>query len=196
MKKVCIIFLLSIIISLTAVGLGGFLGTNTQNGATMSEMNSVFDEKSEFLRIHIRADSNDAEAQAVKYLVRDKIVEYLTPLVANYQDKASAMRGVQERLFQISEIATKTLQEKGFSYAASAELQVESFPTRVYGEFILPAGEYSALIVRLGSGKGDNWWCGVYPPLCFAAPTGQNVIYKSKIVEIIQKFKKDRAGTR
>lgn len=196
MKKVCIIFLLSIIISLTAVGLGGFLGTNTQNGATMSEMNSVFDEKSEFLRIHIRADSNDAEAQAVKYLVRDKIVEYLTPLVANYQDKASAMRGVQERLFQISEIATKTLQEKGFSYAASAELQVESFPTRVYGEFILPAGEYSALIVRLGSGKGDNWWCVVYPPLCFAAPTGQNVIYKSKIVEIIQKFKKDRAGTR
>jgi stage II sporulation protein R len=156
----------------------------------MSAMNGDFDAGNAFLRIHIRADSNDVEAQSVKYCVRDNIVEYLTPLVANYPDKASAMQGIGARLSKISAIATKTLKEKGFSYGAKAELKKESFPTRVYGNFVLPAGEYNALIVRLGSGKGDNWWCVVYPPLCFASPTGQNVVYKSKILEIIKSFKK------
>ena len=186
MKKSCIIFLLSIIISVTALGFSGVLGTNPKNGHTMYEMS----EESAYLRIHIRADSNEGEAQAVKYRVRDKVVEYLTPLVANYQTKTQAMQGVSAHLEEIAQIATKTLREQGFSYGAEAELKKESFPTRVYGDFTLPAGEYSALILKLGSGKGDNWWCVVYPPLCFAAPTGQNVIYKSKIKEIIQNFQK------
>jgi stage II sporulation protein R len=186
MKKSCIIFLLSIIISVTALGFSGVLGINTQNGHTMYEVN----EQNAYLRIHIRADSNEEKAQAVKYQVRDNVVEYLTPLVANYQTKAEAMQGVAVHLDEIAQIATKTLEKQGFSYGAEAELKKESFPTRIYGEFTLPAGEYSALILRLGAGKGDNWWCVVYPPLCFAAPTGQNVIYKSKIKEIIQNFQK------
>jgi stage II sporulation protein R len=147
-------------------------------------------EQNAYLRIHIRADSNEEKAQAVKYQVRDNVVEYLTPLVANYQTKAEAMQGVAAHLDEIAQIATKTLEEQGFSYGAEAELKKESFPTRIYGEFTLPAGEYSALILQLGAGKGDNWWCVVYPPLCFAAPTGKNVIYKSKIKEIIQNFQK------
>lgn len=186
MKKVCIIFLLSIIISLTALGFSGVLGQNTQNEGTMSAMNA----QNAYLRIHIRADSNDEKAQSVKYRVRDKVVEYLTPLVANYATKTQALQGVASHLEEIAEVATKTLQTQGFSYGASAELTKESFPTRIYGDFTLPAGEYSALILRLGSGQGDNWWCVVYPPLCFAAPTGQNVIYKSKIKEIIKNFQK------
>ena len=84
-------------------------------------------------------------------------------------------------------VATQVLKEQGFAYSASAEIKKESFPTRVYGEYTLPAGEYSALIIRLGSGKGDNWWCVVYPPLCFAS-TDTDVIYKSKIQEIIEKW--------
>ncbi|MBQ8429309.1 MAG: stage II sporulation protein R [Clostridia bacterium] len=187
MKKVCIIFLLSIIISLTALGFSGVLGAKTQNGHTMSVMNA----QNAYLRIHIRADSNEESAQAVKYRVRDKVVEYLTPLVAEYQTKTEALQGVATHLDEIAEIASKALKEEGFSYGASAELTKETFPTRVYGDFTLPSGEYSALILRLGSGKGDNWWCVVYPPLCFAAPTGQNVIYKSKIKEIIENFQKE-----
>ena len=85
MKKVCIIFLLSIIISLTAVGFSGFGGAQ----------NTV---QSEYLRIHIRADSNEESAQAVKYLVRDEVVEYLTPLVAGYDTKDEAMFGVAQSL--------------------------------------------------------------------------------------------------
>jgi len=84
----------------------------------------------------------------------------------------------------------KTLQEEGFSYGARAQIKQEYFPTRVYDEYVLSAGEYTALILELGKGKGDNWWCVVYPPLCFAA-TNTNVIYKSKIKEIIENWKKN-----
>ena len=188
MKKVCIIFLLSIIISLTALGISGNFGSQSVNEATMSAMNEKIAAENEYLRIHIRADSNAQDAQAVKYAVRDKVVEYLTPLVAFYPDKASALQGVSAHLPQIARTAEQALRQQGFAYGAKAELRKESFPSRVYGNEILPAGEYDALIIELGSGQGDNWWCVVYPPLCFASPSGQNVVYKSKILEIIRKF--------
>ena len=188
MKNACIIFLLSIIISLTALGFSGVWSSENGKWSNMGCVKSVESVQSDYLRIHIRADSNESKAQAVKYAVRDKIVEYLTPIVAECDTKTEAVKRVPACLDKISAVAAKTLKEKGFAYGASAELTVESFPTRVYEGYTLPAGEYAALIVRLGSGVGDNWWCVVYPPLCFAAPTGQNVIYKSKIQEIIQRF--------
>ena len=177
MKKVCIFFLLSIIISLTALGFTGAFGA--QGGADTAE----------YLRIHIRADSNAEEAQAVKYLVRDEVVDYLTPVVATCETKERAIQSVQERLAEIARVATQTLSKNGFSYGAKASLKQEEFPTRVYNGYTLPQGEYTALIIELGSGKGDNWWCVVYPPLCFASPSGKNVVYKSKIMEIIQNWK-------
>ena len=185
MKKFCIIFLLSIIISLAAFGMGTF---QNQGGMYATGGNATGLEQ-EYLRIHIRADSNDGAAQAVKYKVRDEVVDYLTPLVANYETKGEAMQGVAENLPQIEAVATSVLRKNGFSYGASACLRAEEFPTRVYGEYTLPAGEYSALILCLGKGEGDNWWCVVYPPLCFAA-TSTNVVYKSKIKEIIERFYK------
>ena len=189
MKKVCIIFLLSIIISLTALGFTGVLSGNFSNDPPRYALNGETSaEENAYLRIHIRADSNENEAQAVKYRVRDRLVEYLTPLVAEYETKEKAMAGVAAHLSELSAVASEVLLENGFSYGATAALEQERFPTRVYGNYTLPAGEYSALIVRLGSGKGDNWWCVVYPPLCFAADTGDNVIYKSKIKEIIENF--------
>ena len=139
------------------------------------------------MSIHIRADSNKDSAQAVKYKVRDGVIAYLTPLVADYTTKAEAAQGIARNLNGICSVAEEILRAEGFSYGATAEIKVERFPTRAYGEFTLPAGEYTALIVRLGRGEGDNWWCVVYPPLCFAA-TDVSVVYKSKIKEIIARF--------
>ena len=193
MKKFCIIFLLSIIISLTALGFSGVLGTNTAKTTPMYALNTQTGAQADaFLRMHIRADSNEDEAQAVKYYVRDKVVEYLTPLVANYQTKTQAISGVQAHLQEVAQVANQALRDKGFYYGARAEIKKESFPTRVYDGCTLPAGEYSALIIYLGRGAGDNWWCVVYPPLCFSAPTGKNVVYKSKILEIIERFKQGK----
>ena len=176
MKNFCIIFLSFVIISLTALGFSGSLSTTNEG------------DFGEYLRIHIRADSNESEAQAVKYKVRDRVVEYLTPIVAECQTKQEAMRKMQLSLRGIEKTACAVLRESGFLYGATASIETESFPTRVYGEYVLPAGEYSALILRLGSGQGDNWWCVVYPPLCFVGDGQANVIYKSKIKEIIDKF--------
>ncbi len=173
MKNFCIIFLSFVIIILTAVGFSGVLPSDSPAAC-------------DYLRIHIRAGSNDEADQTVKYRVRDEIVEYLTPLVANCKDKAEALAAIEASLPQISRIADGVLRSRGFFYGASATLTTESFPTRAYGEYILPAGEYSSLILRLGSGSGDNWWCVVYPPLCFTGR--ENVVYKSKIKEIIDRF--------
>ena len=175
MKKFCIIFFTFFIISVTALP---FMGCKAQTTSSQTE----------YLRMHIRADSNQPQAQDVKYLVRDAVVEYLTPLVAEYSTKAQAVQGITAHTKEIEQTANAVLQEQGFSYTAKAQVRVEAFPTRVYENYTLPAGEYTALIIELGKGAGDNWWCVVYPPLCFTA-TGGNVEYKSKIVEIIRQWK-------
>jgi stage II sporulation protein R len=152
MKKICIIFLTLIIISVTALGLSGIFSENTQNGGGRYEAN-LSKTDNEYLRIHIRADSNEPQAQAVKYRVRDEIVKSLTPLVAEYKTQAQAINGVGKHLSEIEKTAICVLREQGCSYGATAELTVEKFPTRVYGEYILPAGEYAAIsMVSAGAG--------------------------------------------
>lgn len=180
MKKFCITFLLSGIIILSAmlISAGGFGGSD-----------SSFAAASEYLRIHIRADSNEERAQAVKLKVRDAVVEYLTPLVAVADSKTESIVLVRQNLKNIEEVAERVLVEHGFVYGAAARIKTERFPTRVYGDQTLAAGEYDALIIELGSGKGDNWWCVVYPPLCFSSASGENVKYKSLIKEKIERWK-------
>ena len=170
MKKSCITFLICFIIILSGVGL--LIPTNQTT--------------TEYLRIHIRADSNSQQAQSVKLLVRDKVVEYLTPIIAQLDTKQKAKRRLEQELKNIESVANNVLQQNGFTYTCTAKINCEQFPTRVYGDFTLEQGFYDALILNLGSGKGDNWWCVVYPPLCFTADVGYQ--YKSKIYEIINNF--------
>lgn len=172
MKKAMLIILLAAAVVLIACMFGG-TGADGQTEA--------------YLRVHIRANSNGAEDQAVKYEVRDGVVAYLTPVAASCQTKAEAMQAVGARLSEIEAVAERILQENGYRYGVKASLKKEEFPTRVYEDATLPAGVYDALILELGTGEGDNWWCVVYPPLCFTG--GQvNVVYKSKILEIIRTF--------
>ena len=133
----------------------------------------------ELLRLHIRANSNSAEDQAVKLKVRDSINQYLADSITA-TSFAAAYAEIALRLNRISAIADETLKKHGFYYGATAELDNEYFPTRVYGNMEVPDGNYDALIIRLGSGSGDNWWCVVYPPLCY----GNKFEYKSIFAEL------------
>lgn len=142
----------------------------------------------DYLRVHIRANSNGEEDQEVKYLVRDAVVEYLTPTVAECFTKQEAMEKIKKNLNGVARIAEGVLRENGYAYGAAAEVKREEFPTRVYDGYTLEAGVYDSLIIRLGAGTGDNWWCVVYPPLCFTGAAG-DVTYKSKILEIIRDFR-------
>ena len=142
------------------------------------------------LRIHIRANSNEQIDQNVKYMVKDAVVEFLTPLLADATDKTKAKQIVVANSKQICDVANNVLKQNGLGYKSSAKVTKEIFPTRAYGDFVLEQGEYDALILNLGSGSGDNWWCVVYPPLCFVGGEQKDgcLVYKSKLQEIIKKY--------
>lgn len=138
-----------------------------------------------YLRIHIRANSNFEIDQNVKYEIKDEIVEYLTPFLVNGKTFEMAKIIINEHLKSIETVANNVLTNKGFSYTAKAKLNEEFFPTRSYSSLTLESGFYDALIISLGSGEGDNWWCVVYPPLCFTSSENVSIVYKSLIWEII-----------
>lgn len=144
----------------------------------------------DFLRIHIRADSNSTEDQSVKYVVKQAVVEYLAPYLAEATTKEQAMSVVQNQLANLKNVCDKTLKSQGKTYVSTVKLCTENFPDRAYNGVTLPAGVYDALIIELGSGEGDNWWCVVYPPLCFVGDSdgSGNIVYKSKLLEIIRKW--------
>lgn len=144
----------------------------------------------DFLRIHIRANSNSKQDQNVKYKVKEALVELLTPLLADADTKQKAECIILNNMSMLDLVADDVLEQNGFSYKAKTSLRKENFPTRSYDELTLKAGSYDAVIVELGSALGDNWWCVVYPPMCFVDGNDnqKNVVFKSKIYEIIRNF--------
>lgn len=142
----------------------------------------------DYLRIHVRANSNSAEDQQVKYEVKDEVVKFITPFVKECVDKERAIEVMTGLLPEIEKVCDKALRERGYTYGARAQIRNEKFPTRVYGDLTLDEGVYDALIIELGTGTGDNWWCVIYPPLCFTSASA-DVEYRSIIADIINKFK-------
>ena len=137
----------------------------------------------ECLRIHIRANSNDESDQKIKYEIRDLVVEYLTPKIKNSATKEEAINAIIQSQSAVNQLIDGYLIEKGYNYTATLRVANEYFPTRVYDGIALDAGYYDAVIIELGKGCGDNWWCVVYPPLCFSGK--DDISYKSKIFEFI-----------
>ena len=172
MKKFCIVFVVLIIIIATVVCATAMQPAQAEN---------------EYLRIHVRANSNDQVDQDVKYKVKDEVVKFITPYAAQCVDKETAMELISSILDEIEDVCDRVLRQNGFTYTSKASVRSEEFPTRVYGELTLEAGVYDALIIELGSGKGDNWWCVIYPPLCFTSGTA-DVKYRSAIYDIVRKF--------
>ncbi|MGI6702377.1 MAG: stage II sporulation protein R [Christensenellales bacterium] len=140
------------------------------------------------IRIHIRANSNGGEDQSVKYYIKEEIVRFITPLSEGISDKEQMYCVLEANLNEINELVAAKLNEKGFDYSATAIMTREKFPARYYGDIAFPSGEYDALIITLGEGKGDNWWCVAFPPLCFVGAEdkgGDYFKYKSKIYELL-----------
>ena len=171
MKKICIsLFCLSIIMLTAAL------------------LSPAEEGNGKYLRMHVRANSNGAEDQAVKYAVRDGIVELLTPVVAEYESKEALQNALYRLIPDIERTADKILNSRGFTYRSSAKITAENFPARTYGDLTLEEGCYDALIINLGSGEGDNWWCVVYPPLCFLGGE-EKFGYRSRIAELIDRWR-------
>jgi stage II sporulation protein R len=122
----------------------------------------------EAIRLRILADSNDKEDQKVKREVRDEVNAEITEWVEELTSVEAARELIQSRLPELEAIVGQTLENEGLTqkYRVDYDSNVQ-FPTKLYGSFIYPAGEYEAILITLGEGEGDNWWCVLFPPLCF-----------------------------
>ena len=141
----------------------------------------VNQKEEDYLRIHIRANSNSEFDQQIKYKVKDSVVAALVPIVDQIENKEDMMKIINDNIPYLTSVVDNKLAELGQNYKSTVRLCEEKFPTRSYEELTLGAGVYDAIIIELGSGEGDNWWCVAYPPLCFvtAEGDGENVQYKS-----------------
>lgn len=142
------------------------------------------------IRIHIRANSNGDSDQTVKLAVRDNITAYLETALMDCSDKKQAAAVLEREKGNLIRIADATLAENGFKYKSSIRLDNEYFPARYYDGYEFPEGNYDAVVINLGSGTGDNWWCVAFPPLCFVPDTqdGEKIVYKSWIKEMLDKI--------
>lgn len=125
------------------------------------------------LRLHILANSDSPEDQALKLAVRDRILELDSRLFGEAETLEQAEAVAEEQLAKMEEAAEEEIRRQGYSYPVEVELCRMYFSTRDYESFTLPAGNYQAVRVTIGEGKGHNWWCVLYPPLCLPAAQGQ-----------------------
>ena len=140
--------------------------------------NSVF-------RLHVIANSDSEDDQNLKYIVRDNLINYMNNSCKNLNSKDEVIEYAQHHLDEIKDIAKKTVKENGFNYPITVEIGNFEFPTKKYGDVSFPSGYYDALRVKIGNSSGKNWWCVMFPPLCFVDTTTGIVSDSSK--ESLQK---------
>jgi len=152
-------FFLCALIALVSSGIFSACEVNSRSNPT--------DYEQVIIRLHIRAHSDNTADQDVKLIVRDSIVEFLEPRLAVADGRNDAYRILSRLLNEIETMTDNLLFRNNFTYGSRAGLNNEFFPTRSYEGIIIPSGYYDALIIELGDGIGQNWWCVIYPPLCF-----------------------------
>ncbi|WP_199623640.1 stage II sporulation protein R [Paenibacillus alkalitolerans] len=121
----------------------------------------------ESIRLRILADSDAPADQILKRRIRDAVIESMNAWVTGPQTLDEARQTVRSRLPELELLVGRMVKEAGFDYSYNVDLGVVQFPTKVYGDRVYPAGAYEALRITLGSGLGQNWWCVLFPPLCF-----------------------------
>ncbi len=122
---------------------------------------------SSVFRLHVIANSDSAEDQNLKYLVRDALIDYMNSVSKNSNSKDEAISIAYQHKSDFYKIAKKIINDNGYDYNVNISIGNFTFPTKNYGDISLPAGYYDALKVEIGNASGQNWWCVMFPPLCF-----------------------------
>ena len=118
-------------------------------------------------RLHVIANSDSQEDQSLKLKVRDELLSYMNTLAKDCSSKEEVVALAEEHQEEFKAIAEQVICDNGFSYPVTIQIGDSDFPTKTYGDISLPAGTYDALRVQIGEAKGQNWWCVMFPPLCF-----------------------------
>lgn len=164
---------------LVSMVMGGYLAANGQAAATMSveqpktksELQAIAEEDgiipNESIRLRIIANSDDAADQQLKRDIRDRIIQAVAEEVRGIEDEELAREQIRLAVPRMNEIAAQVIAEQGYSYDVSTDFGLVPFPTKLYGDTVYPAGDYEALRIQIGEAQGQNWWCVLFPPLCF-----------------------------
>lgn len=170
-----------ILLAAVLIGLAGtlfFTGLNTvrlkrENREIKARLDREIQQgiAGEVFRLHVIANSNTEKDQELKLKVKTRIVEYLKEILGEDAGLDATKEGVLTHLTEIEQEAEKLIQEQGFDYSVKAVVEKTYFPEKTYGDCTFPSGEYEALNVKIGKAKGKNWWCVLYPSLCFLDDT-------------------------
>ncbi|MCI8496144.1 MAG: stage II sporulation protein R [Lachnospiraceae bacterium] len=150
---------IGITLAVSALLLGGLWQSNQQN------MTQEIAQK--VIRFHVRANSDAKADQELKLKVRDAVGAYMQPKLAGIFDIEMSRQTLKKSLSQIEETAAHVIAKEGYDYGVTAALTITDFPEKTYGDYTFPAGQYEALELVIGKGAGHNWWCVMYPNLCF-----------------------------
>ena len=143
------------------------------NAVSEDISNSVF-------RLHVIANSDSEDDQSLKYKVRDKVIEYMNEIAKDCTSKAEVINLAYKYQDKFKQIAENVIRQNGYDYDVNIKIGNFEFPTKYYGDISLPAGYYDALRIEIGEAKGQNWWCVMFPPLCFVDVTSGIVPDESK----------------
>lgn len=157
------------------------------NGEVKKVDNISKDYKDKLIRFHVIANSNTDEDQELKLKIRDEVIKYLQPKLQNSKSIQESEAIIKKEYSNLEEISKNIILENGYNYSVKVGIQYSNFPTKQYSNIVLPAGEYKALKIIIGKGEGKNWWCVMFPPLCFVDESN-GVIDKStddKLKEVL-----------
>ena len=142
-------------------------GINEASAYSNTDPDIQADIAKKILRFHVIANSDSEEDQSLKLKVKDAVVEYLKPLLSDTMTLDESESVVNAHLSDILDLASAVISENGYEYSVSGEITECYFPVKSYGDIVLPAGNYTAFRITIGNADGKNWWCILYPPLCF-----------------------------
>ena len=131
-------------------------------------------------RLHVIANSDSEDDQNLKLKVRDNVIKYMNTLCSKTTSKEEAIEIANAHLNEFKKIALNTIKENGYNYDVNISIDNVFFPTKTYGDISLPEGYYDALRIKIGKAEGKNWWCVMFPPLCFVDVTSGIVPDDSK----------------
>ena len=155
MKKICI--LVGILIASVVTGMAMNVKWNHMQADLAKEV----------FRFHVLANSDSKEDQALKMQVKEAVLAYMRQELPESDNVETTKKGARANTGEIVQLAEQVIQEEGYSYSVMAEVTTCEFPEKTYGDITFPPGEYEALRIEIGEAKGQNWWCVLYPNLCF-----------------------------
>jgi len=190
-NKICIVLLLICVLNLNSCTSSKILDDTSSGEELIYE-----DIADKIIRFHVIANSNTEEDQALKLKVRDKVIEFVADSLRESKSLDESRQFIIDNKSNMEDIAKAVINENGYSYNVTSSLSKENFPDKIYGDVVFPQGEYEAYRILIGDAKGQNWWCVMFPPLCFVDGTKEAVDSKEVVKNINNSDKKEKGNNK